>query len=157
MQQWFNNLPRREQLMLLIGGGAVLLYILFMLVLAPMSAAVSDMKRQNQAAAVTLAEVQQLAAEYQRLQQNSDRPRQSGGNLTRIIDSSVKNNQLTMSRFQPSSRGDVQVRFENAPFNNILAWLNEMESAHGIMVKDLTVGPGAGTGLVNVSVRLYRG
>lgn len=156
MQQWFNNLPRREQIILLVGGGAVLLYIVFMIILAPMSEAVANLKQQNMVAAATLVEVQQLSGEYQRLQKNSSKPRQSGGNLTRIIDSSVKNNQLMMSRFQPSSRGDVQVRFENAVFNHILSWLNEMESEHSIMVKDLTIGPGSGSGLVNVSVRLYR-
>ena len=157
-QQWFNNLPRKEQTMLLIGGGAVLVYIVFVLVLAPMSKSVSELQRKNQVAAETLAEVQRLAAEYKQLESNGGgKPAASRGSLTRLVDSSVQSNQLTMSRFQPSSTGDVQVRFENAVFNNIVAWLNDIEVVNGVMIKDLTISPGSADGLVNVSVRLNGG
>ena len=157
MQQWFNNLTRQEQLMLLLVSLVLVLYLLFVLVLRPQSAAIASMQTQNQLARESLAAVQQLAAEYKVLEKTSAASTGVKQNLTRLIDSSVKNNQLTMNRFQPSSSGDVQVRFENAVYNNVLAWLNQLENEHGLLIKDLSITTGAAPGLVNVSVRLRQG
>lgn len=154
MKEWFNNLRRQEQLMVLFGAFALALYIVFMWILAPMSDKIATLERQNHAAAVSLAEVKELAKVYKQLNQSGRAASVSDGNLTRIVDSTVKNNQLKMTRFQPSSSGDVQVRFENAAFNNIAAWINELESGNGVLVRDLSLTPGSAKGLVNVSVRL---
>lgn len=157
MQQWFNNLRRQEQLMLLLGSFVVLAYLLFAVILSPMSASVSSLQQQNEVAAESLVAVKALAKEYTALQKSGAGKTGSKQNLTRLIDTTVKQSQLTMNRFQPSSSGDVQVRFENAVFNDIVAWINILESDHGVMVKDLSISNGAATGLVNVSVRLRQG
>ncbi len=60
-----------------------------------------------------------------------------------------------MSRFQPGSTGDVQIRFDNSSFDQVARWLHQLES-EGVTVRDLAISPGASTGLVNVSVRLFR-
>lgn len=158
MQQWIKNLSRNEQLMLLVGAVVIVLYILFMVILQPMSDSVAVLENKNQVAEESLQNVNALAAEYKALNAAGfgadDGNKQ---NLTRLIDSTVKKNQLAMSRFQPSSSGDVQVRFENAAFSNILAWLNELESDNGVLIRDLSVTNGSAVGLVNVSVRLRQG
>lgn len=155
MKEWFNNLRRQEQLMLLIGALVVVAYIVFVLILAPMADTRDNLQRQNVEAAQTLAEVGALANQYQSLSGVATAgARPTVGNLTVIVDTTVKANQLKMTRFQPSSQGDVQVRFENAVFNHIVAWLNDLEVNNGVLIKDLSLTPGAGKGLVNVSVRL---
>ncbi len=159
MQQWIKNLSRNEQLMLLVGAVVIVLYILFVVILQPMSGSVAALENKNQVAEESLQNVKALAAEYKAL--NAAGFGSSGGgneqNLTRLIDSTVKKNQLAMSRFQPSSSGDVQVRFENAAFSNILAWLNELETDNGVLIRDLSVTNGSAVGLVNVSVRVRQG
>ncbi|ARN74846.1 type II secretion system protein GspM [Oceanicoccus sagamiensis] len=157
MQQWFNNLRRQEQLILLFGSFVVLAYLLFVVILSPMSDSVSSLQQQNTQAAESLVAVKALAKEYKSLQKSGAGKSGAKQNLTRLIDATVKSNQLTMSRFQPSSSGDVQVRFENAVFNDIVAWISLLENDHGVMVKDLSINNGAATGLVNVSVRLRQG
>ncbi len=158
MQQWFNNLQRQEQLMLSLGGVVVLAYVLYALIWRPMANSVDTLQRQNQAAQESLQKMQVLAVEYKQLKgAGAGRSGGSRQNLTRLIDSSVKKNKLTMNRFQPSSSGDVQVRFENAVFNHIVAWLNELENDNGVIVKDFSVTPGVASGVVNVSVRLRQG
>ncbi|MGK0500133.1 MAG: general secretion pathway protein M [Oceanicoccus sp.] len=157
MQQWFNNLTRQEQLMLVIAGAAVFVYLLFVLVLRPMSASADNLLLQNQRTAESLQTVRALAAEYKQLQKNGPVTSSAKQNLTRLIDNTVKKNELVMSRFQPSSSGDVQVRFENSVYADVIAWLNEVEVSNGINIKDLSISPGNASGLVNVSVRLRQG
>lgn len=157
MQQWFNNLTRQEQLLLLVGGAVVIAYLLVVVILRPMSASVAALELQNKAAQESLHNVQALVEEYKTLEKSGAVKVSGKQNLTRLIDTTVKNNQLLMNRFQPSSSGDVQVRFENAVYNHILLWLHELEHDHGVVVKDLSVSTGSAPGLVGVSVRLQQG
>lgn len=155
MQKWFNNLESREQLMLVVCGFFVLIYLLYQLLWSPIVDKRDKLQLQNQAVMESLGNVRNLAAEYKALKQSGAAGKSPvGANLSRIVDTSVARNQLKMNRFQPSSSGDVQVRFENAVFNNIVAWLYELETDYAIDVKELSITPGAGSGLVNVSVRL---
>ncbi len=154
MQQWFYSLKRQEQIMLLLGGFVVFAYLLYVLLLRPMSLASERLETQNETASHSLAVVKILSQEYLALKSSGSEVGGKKKNLTRLIDVTVKNNTLTMTRFQPSSSGDVQVRFENAVFDHILSWLHELETGNGIIIKDLSVTNGPATGLVNVSVRL---
>jgi general secretion pathway protein M len=154
MQQWFYSLKRQEQIMLLLGSVVVLAYLFYVLLLRPMSLAVEKLEKQNEVASHSLNAVKTLSQEYQLLKNSGSKVTGKQQNLTRLIDTTVKNNTLSMTRFQPSSSGDVQVRFENAVFNNILSWLHELEVGNGIIIRDLSVTNGSATGLVNVSVRL---
>jgi general secretion pathway protein M len=156
MSTWFDNLKRQEQLLLVLAAFLVLLYVVFIVILKPMSNSVDELQLGNEQAKQTLQTVQNLAQEYKVLQKNAGGKTQGNKSLTRIIDASVKKNQLTMKRFQPSSSGDVQVRFENVVFNHLIAWLYELEHDNAVMIKDLSVSPGSASGLVNVSVRLYQ-
>jgi general secretion pathway protein M len=157
MQQWFNQLKRQEQLLIIALAAVLVLYLMVVLIWRPMSASVSSLRLQNQQSQQSLQQVEQLAAEYKVLEQSAGSRSASKQNLTRLIDNTVKKHQLEMSRFQPSSSGDVQVRFENAGYNNVLAWLNELENSHGVLIKDLSITLGAGSGVVNVSVRMRQG
>lgn len=158
IQQWFHQLKRQEQLIVLLGAAVVLLYILYAALWTPMSNSVDILEQKNQTAVESLHNVNALVVEYKNIRQaGAGTASGSRPNLARLIDSTVKKNKLTMKRFQPSSSGDVQVRFENAVFNNILAWLDELEAGSGVVVKDLSISPGSASGLVNVSVRLRQG
>lgn len=158
IKQWFNNLPRREQLWVLVLGAVLALYIVFFLMLGPMQESVAKLQRQNDDAQQSLDNVNALVAQFNTLNKaNGGSKAALHQNLNRLIDSSVKENNLQMNRFQPSSSGDIQVRFENAVFNNILAWLHQLEVDNAVIIKDLSISPGNAGGLVNVSVRVRQG
>ena len=158
MQQWFNGLTRQEQIMISLGGTAVLAYLVFVIFLRPMANSADVLEQQNNVAMESLSQVKNLAAEFNSLRAAGASNTKTGKqNLARLVDTSVKRNQLTMLRFQPSASGDVQVRFENAVFNHVIAWLAELEIDNGVLIKDLSISPGNAGGIVNVSVRLREG
>lgn len=155
LQKFQQQLSMRDQKMLAILAGVLLLYLLYQTFLHPLATSNARLAAQNTAAQNSVAEMTQMAAQLRTLQQTQ---LSSGGgeNLTQLVDRSVAANQLHMSRFQPGSSGDVQVRLDNVSFDQTLRWLNELESGNGVAVRELVVAPGAGSGLVNVSVRLFR-
>ena len=156
LKKWQQQLSLRDQKMLAILAGALVLFALYQIALRPIAAANARLAAQNAAAQNSLAEVTQMAAQLRVLQQTQAQQNGGGENLTQLVDRTVAANQLHMSRFQPGSSGDVQVRLDNVSFDQTLRWLNDLESAQSVAVRELVVAPGAASGLVNVSVRLLR-
>jgi general secretion pathway protein M len=156
----FRELNLRDQTMLVVLVVALILYLAFQMAWRPLANANSNLTQSNSVLRDSVQNMTQLAAQYQQLQQagvhsaNGNAGTQE--NLAQLLDRTVAAQQLQMSRFQPGSTGDVQIRFDNSPFDNVIRWLNQLESEGGVTVKDLSISPGATTGLVNVSVRLFR-
>lgn len=151
------QLSLRDQSMLALLAGALVLYALYQAVLHPLAASNRRLENQNASAQKSLAAVTQMAAELRALQQNNTQSTAAQNeNLTQLIDRTVAANNLRMSRFQPGSSGDVQVRLDNMAFDQVLRWLNELESAQSVTIRELVIAPGSAPGLVNVSARLFR-
>lgn len=155
LSRW-QQLSLRDRTLLIVLGVALAFYLLYQVIWRPLATANANLRLQNAAAAQSLATVTQLAAEYGELKRNSAQNQSQGQNLAQVVDQTVAANNLHMSRFQPGSNGDVQVRLDNAPFDQVVRWLNQLEATHAVSIKEMAVAPGSGSGLVNVSVRLYR-
>jgi general secretion pathway protein M len=157
MLAYFRQLSLRDQAMLMVLAAALALYMLYQLLWHPLASANDNLAQQNAGLSRSLASVTQMAAQYADLKKsNAQNNAAQGSTLTQLVDATVAANQLHMSRFQPGSTGDVQVRFDNASFDQVMRWLNELESKDAVVLREFGISPGSGAGLVNVSVRLYR-
>lgn len=157
-KQWYRDLARKEQQLILALAVVVVIFIFAKLIWQPIANSRDRLLIQNQQAQQELTTVRALAAEYNSLKSVAGPTSRAGsGNLNQLLNNSVKRHQLSLKRLQPSSNGDVQLRFENAVFNRLVAWLNELEVANGVVVKDISITPAAAAGLVNVSVRVRNG
>ena len=59
-----------------------------------------------------------------------------------------------MKRLQPNSRGEVQIRFEGAAFDNLLQFLEQIEGVSGLAVLDASVSSAGRNGGVNATFRV---
>lgn len=153
MQQWFNNLARKEQLYLVVAAVFIVGYLYFQLIWSPLKGATQRVQQQNQVSSESLHNMQRMASEYKALQKSGAQANAQSDNLPSLIDTTVASNGLRMDRFQPSARGDVQVRFESASFNKLINWLADVE-ANGVTVKELSFSASDTPGIVSLSVRL---
>ncbi len=157
LQRLQQQLSLRDQSMLALLVAAVLLYVLYQALWRPLATANQLLIVQNTAATQSLASIGQLAAQYRTLQQGATQNNASQGeSLTQLVDETIASNGLHMSRFQPGSSGDAQVRLDNASFDAALHWLAELEGKHSVTIRELGIAPGSAPGQVNISVRLYR-
>jgi len=126
MKDWFAQLNQREQMSLFILSLAVGLYLVFVLIWSPLASKRDALEVQNSAIAGSLARVDAMVSELLQLRDGGASVNTSR-NLTSLINQSTSRMELPVSRLQPSSRGDIQVRLENAAFDDVLEWLHEME------------------------------
>jgi type II secretory pathway component PulM len=155
MKSWFSQFNQREQLSLLVLGVALGLYLLYMLVWSPLAGQRDRLENQNRGVAASLQRVDVMVSEV--LQLRAEEGGSTGGarrNLTSLINQSTARLQLAVTRLQPNSRGEIQVRFESAAFDDLLQWLHEMESGEGLLVREASITQAGSSGRVNATVRL---
>ena len=155
MKAWFASLEKREQLSLLVLAAALALYLLYVLAWAPLDNRRDALKIQNDAIAESRARVDAMVSQLLELRKGgagagTGAPR----NLTAEINESTGRYALPVMRLQPNSRGEIQVRVENAPFDKVMQWLHEVEYGKGLLVREVSVTQTGTTGHVNVTVRV---
>jgi type II secretory pathway component PulM len=153
MKSWFLQLNQREQLSLLVLGLALGLYLLYMLVWSPLDGARDRLAQQNESVATSLQRVDAMVSEITRLRESGARPG-ARRNLTSLINQSTSALALPVSRLQPNSRGEIQVRLESAAFDDLLTWLYQMEYREGLLVREVSVTQAGSVGRVNATVRI---
>jgi general secretion pathway protein M len=156
MKQWFTGLTQREQLSLLIMGLAVALYLAFVIFIAPLSQARDRMVVQNRGVAESLQRVEVLVSQILHLRETGNGS-STNLNLTSIVNRSTSSYQLQVNRLQPNSRGELQVRLENAVFDDLIAWLYQVEYKEGLRVLETSITQAGTVGRVNATVRLAQG
>ena len=153
MKAWFLQLNQREQMSLLALGFALALYLLYMFIWSPLDNARDSLQVQNQGVAGSLQRVDAMVSEILQLR-DSGTQTSSRRNLTSLINRSTSRLQLQVTRLQPNSRGEIQVRMENAAFDDVLLWLHEMEYREGLLVREVSITQAGPTGRVNATVRI---
>jgi len=153
VKEWFAALNQREQLSLVLLAFALGMYLLYMLAWVPLAERRDQLVVQNQDTARSLQRVDAMVSEISRL-------RAGGGalstqrNLTALVNQSTSRHSLQVSRLQPNSRGDIQVRLENAVFDDLVAWLDEVENREGLLVTEVAITRTGEVGRVNASIRI---
>ncbi|MCB1855801.1 MAG: type II secretion system protein M [Halieaceae bacterium] len=153
MKEWFAGLNQREQLSVLVLAVALGLYLLYMLAWAPLADRREQLAQQNQGIATSLQRVDAMVSEIMRLRDEEG----VGGpqrNLTALVNQSTSRRGLDVSRLQPNSRGDIQVRLEGAAFDELVAWLDELESREGLLVTEVAITQSGSPGRVNATIRI---
>jgi general secretion pathway protein M len=156
VKDWFLRYNPREQLLLLLMAFFLGAYLLYFMVLTPVAAKRDEMAARNNAAVEVLKRVDGMVSEVLRLQ-NSNEGVSQKRNLTTLINQSTSALGLPVSRLQPNSRGEIQVRVENASFDDLLKWLHDMEFNQSLLVREVSITQAGSPGRVNASVRIAQG
>ena len=156
MNKWLLRFNTREQLSLLIMSAAIALYVLFAWVWAPLDSARDDMALRNQSTVELLQRVDEMVSEVQALKA-ADGGTARQRNLTSLINQTTRSQNLSVTRLQPNSRGDIQVRMEGAVFDDVMTWLHVIEQRERLVIQELSLTKAGGSGLINLTVRLSQG
>lgn len=153
MKEWFAGLNQREQLSIFVLGIALVLYLLYMLAWAPLAQRREELALQNESVAQSLQRVDAMVSEIMRLREGGVAST-AQRNLTSLVNQSTSRHGLQVSRLQPNSRGDIQVRLENAVFDDLLAWLDDVENREGLLVTEIAITRSGNAGRVNATIRI---
>ncbi len=161
MRDWFESLEAREQMFVGAGGVLVLLILLYGLIWVPFD------NRHDQLA-VDAANWQRSLAELQTLKGALARQQRSGGsgsvrssNQTPVVivdqTSRARGLDRALKRSQPTTSTGIRVEFENVAFDDLVLWLGDLSSQHGLVVQQGSFSTAqSAPGRVNSTLTLER-
>lgn len=151
---WFRARTPSEQVSLVALSVVGVLYCAIVLIINPIAEARDAAVLGNTRVIESKQRVEMMAAELVRL-------RAGGGttqapNLMTLVNRVSQQLALAITRLQPSANGDLQVRFESVVFEDVLAFVYQLESVEGAIVREVTVSQ-AQQGRVSATIRFGQG
>jgi type II secretory pathway component PulM len=153
MKAWWAALSARDRNVLRFGMAFVAALLLWAFVWDPLSQSRRSLRTQVAEAEANLAYMHVAAAQLQALTSGGtatvfDR---GGRSLFALADSSAREHQLAhaLKRIEPVSAGRINIWLEGAEFDQLAAWLEQLQSVYGVRVEEYALQRGEGSGRVD--------
>lgn len=150
-----SNFSRRDQTIMIFGALIVALYLLWMVLISPLQNKRDRLLETNTATQQSLGRVQLLAGQIQG-QGQAAQSGSDGGNISGLIDTTLRDNGMSMSGFQPGAGGEVRVRIDKTSSASLMQWLYDLEIKHEVVIRELSITASSDPGQVAVNVRLLK-
>lgn len=151
LMNWFLQLSKRDQGALLLLMPVIIIWLVWQLALSPLAESKARWHSANDGARALLTRVDEKVAKLQVL-------RASGSAVSQDISTQVSRaaalHNLSVSRLQPNSRGEVQVRLEGVAYDGLMQWLFQLEQIDQLQIVDASITQAGRAGTVNVTVRI---
>lgn len=143
MKAWFAELQPRERMLVIAGAVAAGLLFFYAAVWDPLVSGASAKAVAVEEQQKLLAWMQQAAADVKRLRPASAAPAQipGGQSLLGIIDQTSKSEGLgvAVKRVKPEGENKVGVWMEEASFDDMVRWIENLHRTYGVQVENITI------------------
>jgi general secretion pathway protein M len=160
MNAFWARLSQRERRILIVAAVLVLVVLPYWLIWQSLSERAERMKRSVAGLYEDVAWMQTAARHVQGLSGDvrGTPPALADHSPLSVIDRTARQGPLsgTVRRVQPEGAGSVRVWVEDAPFDDLVRWLSELESGYGLRVTSLVVDRQPAEGRVNARLSLER-
>lgn len=149
------TLQPRERAVLLVGAIAAAVIIFYALLWEPMTSGTESLRTSIESKERVLANlyrVESLTAG------GDDRPVRGSQSLVVLVDQTAQANGLggTLTRTRPDGATRINISFENASFDRLLAWLIVLQQNDGVYVEGASINGARQRGLVSGQLLLSR-
>ncbi|WP_297527167.1 type II secretion system protein GspM [Thiohalobacter sp.] len=158
MKHWWQGLAPRERL--LVGGGGLLALILlgWALLWSPFSQRLAELDSSVSEQRVTYEAMREDAGRIRQLQAGGGaRSAGLGGrSLLAVVDQSVRAGRLApaLRHLEPEGRDRVRLRLEGAAFDELVLWLDQLQTRHGIRAEAVDIEAAEAPGRVDARLTL---
>lgn len=138
VRDWLAGLEQRERHLVISGAVLLIIMILYVAIWEPLTSSVEKLRATARDQQTALVWMKQASSEIRRLRGSQGRKAlASGQSLLTLVDSTAKSSGLggAMKRVQPDGENKVRVWMEGASFDEVIRWLVQLESSHGVGIE----------------------
>ncbi len=157
MKNWWAGLQASEQRMLTMGSIALILIFSYAGIWQPLQKNIASLENQVEQQQALKHWMNQTAAEVKQLQRSGVATQaRDGRSLLAVVDQTAKRSGLGMSlkRLEPNGKTAVKVWLEQVKFDDMVRWLNQLQSKSGLRVNSITIDRQDEPGRVNARMTL---
>lgn len=158
MKEWFNNLDARERKLISVAAVLLVILLFYVMLWQPFFKEYSRLQQSVVDKEKQVSEMRQLAMQVK--QAKAMQPQRAGiadgKSLLGTIDFTAKSNQLAdaLKRVQPDGDDKARVSLDNANFDKVVRWLENLQRQQGIEILSSSVEKLSEPGMVNVRLLL---
>ncbi len=161
MKAWFDNLQARERWILVAAVALLIPLLLYLLVWEPAAKRVETLRASVSAGEKQLAWLQQASAEARALQAGAGGTAAVQANVSLIsaVERSATERNLRghLKRIEPQGSDKIAIDIDGAAFDDIIRWIDELQSRYGANVAQFTAARGDQPGRIQGRLVMSRG
>jgi general secretion pathway protein M len=153
VKSYFNSLNERERWTLIVGAIFVVFFLLYWLVYSPLDTAVEDKTAQLTDKTDTLNWMRQVRGQNK----TSQKPATvSNSQLLTLLATQLHTTSFQQFQYklQQTGAGDIQLTYDQVPFNEFALWLWSINKKYAISIKQFNSERTDTAGLVKIMVLL---
>ena len=152
MIAWWTSLTQREQILIAVAGTLAVLFLIFQFVIRP---SWDTKERAERAYSNALEEwnAVRIAAGTGTTAQSFST---SGLALQTVVTNTADTYSLTITRLLPDESNNLSVWFDSVESQSLYSWLKELETNHGIRVRQAAVRQDVDGDTISLNVYLSR-
>ena len=153
MKSYLSTLNEREKWMVLGAALCVVIYVYYMFLYSPLMSNVEQKSTQLIEKTATLEWMNKV-----KQQKNTSSVKQSvdNGQLPTLLATQLKNSAVLKFPYQlqQTNSGEIQLSFEQVPFNLFIQWLLQINNKYNINIKQIDVNKTPTPGLAQLMIML---
>lgn len=160
LMNYLNQLGPRERMLVLALGGVVLVAALYLFIWEPIGDRAERLDAQVAAQRDLVQWMQKAAIEIKNAQKTQTRPAGRGGeSLLSLVDRTAKSADLAeaLKRVEPEGANRVRVWLELANFDDLVAWLSQVQRDYGLRIDTAVIDRDPSPGRVNARLVFQEG
>ncbi|MBV1911933.1 MAG: type II secretion system protein M [Kangiellaceae bacterium] len=155
IKAWFGGLDERDQKVTVGVAIIVGLALVYLIILSPINESVEKLETEVAAKQKTVdwmeKQVPVIVAS-----KGGRKGTVSNLQLAAVVNNTTSKYDLPVSRRDSKSPNEMQVWFDNVPFDSFLRWVSEIKQKHGVTVVSLNVRSQDRNGVTSINVKLLK-
>jgi general secretion pathway protein M len=159
-KQLFFALPVKEQRLLSAAAALVIITLFYLMIWEPIHVSLKNEQQKQQSQQKIMLWMQEAAAEVKTLRASgsSSTIRDRNKPTTLVVEKSINNAGLktSVNKIESSGNNGARITLKNAPFNQVLVWLNTLSTHNGIQVVSANIERTDNQGKVDIRITFER-
>ena len=160
LQNWYHGLQQRERQLVLSAAVVVAATMFYLIIWEPIHKSIAEQTQKYQSQAGIMQWMQNAANEVKILKASGSTNRRTGSTqaVTLLVEKSAALAGIKpyLSRLESTSDKGARVTIDAASFDQLLLWLNTLQTQHGISVTSANLDRDDKPGAVNARMTLKR-
>lgn len=144
----FNALNDREKKLVVVAGVVIVIALFYFVIWSPLQQSIKTNKASVESQQKLLTWVESNANKAIQLKQSAGSSGGFNGSLPQAVNQTAARFSIDITRMQPQ-KDDIQVWVDKAVFNDVLAWLQQLEQM-GINVAEADIAESDEVGMIKV-------
>ena len=154
----FDELDQREQYLLMLAALVIAVLIFVSAVYRPISGSLESARSAYHSQTELRNWMQRQVSQIKQSTNTSASASKRGNrSASVVINQAASQNSIQISRSQPRNNNQYQIWLEDVPFNQLMVWLNSLQSDYGIHVHAINISRAEDNGKVRVNLTFQDG